>query len=160
MPIMPVSQAIELALQHHRAGRLAQAERVYRHVLEQQPNNSDAVHYLGLLSLQLGRRKDAAIELMNQSIALNPVAAAYHHNLGTVWLAEGRLDQALACLRQAIQLQPDYPEAHVKCGRILHTQGQLDQAIECYQKAVELQPDIDELTRRAWPGPDGKRPLG
>jgi Tfp pilus assembly protein PilF len=42
-----IPQALQLALQHHQANHLQEAEQIYRQVLEVEPNNSDALHLLG-----------------------------------------------------------------------------------------------------------------
>lgn len=54
---------IEIAIQHHQAGRLAEAEKIYRQILAQQPDHPDALHLLGVLAVQAGRL-DAAVDLI------------------------------------------------------------------------------------------------
>ena len=44
---MTPEQQLESALSHHRAGRLAEAERIYREILAIEPNYVDALHLLG-----------------------------------------------------------------------------------------------------------------
>ena len=44
--LIPMTE-IEQALEHHRAGRLQQAEAIYRQMLRQEPNHPDALHLLG-----------------------------------------------------------------------------------------------------------------
>ena len=56
---MTLDRALQLALQHHRAGRLAEAEPIYRQVLARQPDHPDALHLLGLIAHQVGRHADA-----------------------------------------------------------------------------------------------------
>jgi len=53
------AHALLVALQLHRTGRLAEAERVYRELLAREPTNADAAFYLGVLCLEAGR-PDAA----------------------------------------------------------------------------------------------------
>ena len=50
---------LSAALDHHRAGRLPLAERLYRQILLQHPNHADAWHLLGALCLQAGRPGEA-----------------------------------------------------------------------------------------------------
>ncbi|RMD71231.1 MAG: tetratricopeptide repeat protein, partial [Gammaproteobacteria bacterium] len=45
----PSADPIQIALQHHRAGRLAQAEAIYRQILQQNPRHPQALHPLGTL---------------------------------------------------------------------------------------------------------------
>lgn len=137
---MTLQQAIELAQAHHQAGRLPAAESLYRQILQQQPGNATALHYLGLLHHQTGRSV-AAVELMKQAIAADPSVAGFHCNLGTVQRALGQLDQALVSFQKAVELQPDYAEAYCGCGTILAVQGKRDEASRAFRQALVLNPD-------------------
>ena len=77
---MTTQQTFELALQHHQAGRLADAETLYRQILAVQPNHAEALHYLGVLADQLGRH-DLAEELIRRATVLDPNNFAAHFNL-------------------------------------------------------------------------------
>ena len=55
MPQMTIQQALQLAVQHQRAGRLKEAEALYRQVLTREPRNAEALNTLGVLSAQTGR---------------------------------------------------------------------------------------------------------
>ena len=76
-----IDQAMQTALAHHQAGRLAEAEALYRQVLAVQPQNPDALHLLGLIAHQVGRQ-DAAADLIGRAIALRPDDAALYSQLG------------------------------------------------------------------------------
>ena len=60
---MTIAQTLAVAIRHQKAGQLQQAETLYRQILSQQPDNPEALHYLGLIAHQAGQG-DAAIELM------------------------------------------------------------------------------------------------
>jgi protein O-GlcNAc transferase len=59
-----------LAMKHHQAGNLAEAERLYRLILQEDPPHGDALHLLGVLQHQSGRNA-AAVELIQSAIAQN-----------------------------------------------------------------------------------------
>jgi len=136
---MHVDQALNLARQHHQAGRLKEAERLYRQILEVQPANVDALHLLGVVALQCGHAA-GAVELIGKAIALNPHQADFFDHLGAALLALGRWDEAVANLREAIRLNPDYAEAHNNLGCALEPLGRLDEAADCYRRALALKP--------------------
>ena len=143
MPAVTIPQALHLAVQHHQAGRLADAEVLYRQILAVQPNHAEALYHLGLVAHQVGRY-DCAVDLMRRSIALgwnHPVA---HSNLGEALRASGRLADAIAACRRAVGLSPDYPNAHNNLGTALKDHGELDEAIAAYRRALELKPDYPE----------------
>lgn len=67
-PYIPVSQlltaVLQLAAEHHRAGRHAAAASMYREVLELDPRNADALFLLGVLERQMGRPAEARRRLL------------------------------------------------------------------------------------------------
>jgi predicted O-linked N-acetylglucosamine transferase (SPINDLY family) len=138
---MTLEQQLKSGLSHHQAGRLAEAERIYRQVLAQQPDHADALHLLGVLAGGAGRT-DAALELVRRAIAIWPTGASYHCTLGNVLRTRGQLDQACASYRQAIRLRPDFAEAHCNLGNVLKDMRQFDEAIAAFRQAIRLQPDL------------------
>lgn len=137
---MNPEQALHAAVGHHQAGRLAEAEGIYRQILARQPNHPDALNLLGVLAGQLGR-DDAAVELIEKSIAANPAVAEAHFNLGDAYRRTGKLEQALGCLRNALRLKPNFAEAHASLGGTLGMMGRFGEAIAACTTAVRLQPD-------------------
>jgi tetratricopeptide (TPR) repeat protein len=140
---MTLQQQLQSALSHHQAGRLAEAEKVYRQILAQQPDHAEALHLLGVLARQSGH-SDAAVKLIRQAIRLKPDHAAAHGNLGNALKDLGQLDEAVVCYRQAIRLMPDHADAHCNLGNALKDLGQLDEAIASYRHAIRLKPDFAE----------------
>jgi len=140
---MTIPQALQIALQHHQAGRLAEAEALYRQILAAQPNHAGALHLLGVIAHQTGRH-GLAVEWIRWSIALNPDNAAAYSNLGAACGALGQLDDAIASFRRAIELKPDYPEAYYNMGAALRKRGRLDDAVAACRRAIELRPDYPE----------------
>ena len=99
------NRSLEIALEHHRAGRLQEAEARYRQLLSEDPNNPDAAHWLGLLILQSGRAAEA-VPLLEKAVALRPHDAAFQNNLAEAYLRCGRRDEAVAAFDRAIHLDP------------------------------------------------------
>jgi predicted O-linked N-acetylglucosamine transferase (SPINDLY family) len=141
---MTVHQAFEIALQHHRAGRLAEAETLYRQILQVQPNHADALHFLGVIADQSGQH-ELAIEWIRRAIALQPNSPAAHSNLGEAYRALGRLNEAIASYRNALALNPESVEAHNNLGLACVRQGRLDEAIAAYRRALELRPEWPDV---------------
>ena len=137
---MTVQETAESALRHHRAGRTAEAEKLYRQVLAQRPDHADALNLLGVLLHQSGRNAEA-LESIDRSIRLNPQAAVYHNNLGLVLLAEKRFDDAEAAYRRTVELDPSYADAHYSLGWIYQRAGKLDEATRHFQRVLTLRPD-------------------
>ena len=131
------------ALRHHQAGRLAEAERIYRQILAMDAHHADSLHLLGMIEYQAGRH-ELAVEMIRKAIAIDEKQAPWHSNLGTVLQAQGTLDQAAACYRQALALKPDLAEVHINLGNVLLAQGKPDEAVARYERALALQPESAE----------------
>jgi TPR repeat/Glycosyltransferase family 9 (heptosyltransferase) len=134
---MTIQQAFDLALQHHQAGGLTEAEQLYRQILALQPIHISAMHHLGVIACQTGR-SDIGIGLIRQSIALDPNYAEAHNNLGSALTEKSQFDEAIGAYRQAIALKPNYAEAYSNLGLALQAMGQLDEAIGAYRQAIAL----------------------
>jgi predicted O-linked N-acetylglucosamine transferase (SPINDLY family) len=134
-----VEQAFEIAVGHHRAGRLADAERVYRQVLARFPEHAGALHLLGTVALQTGHL-EAAVDLIGRAIALNPEVAEPHCNLGEALRLAGQPARAIVSLRRAVALAPGMAAAHANLGHALKAEGRLDEAVAVYHRAIELDP--------------------
>jgi predicted O-linked N-acetylglucosamine transferase (SPINDLY family) len=138
-----LNEALRIALEHHRAGRLAEAEASYRQILGVRPDHVEAWHFLGVIAHQRGRH-DIAVELIGRAIALDPQNAAAHCNLGEAYRALGRLEEAVVSLRRAVELDPGSPVAHNNLGIALAEQRRLSEAIASYRTAILLQPAFPE----------------
>ncbi|MEP6670408.1 MAG: tetratricopeptide repeat protein [Chthoniobacter sp.] len=137
MATITISQALELAVQHHEAGRLAEAGTIYRQILAVQPDHAEAHHLLGVIAHHEGR-EEAAVELIGRSIRLGWKTGAAFSNLGEAYRGMGRLEEAITAYRDALQLHPDHAAAHYNLGLALHSQGQWGDAITAFRRAIEL----------------------
>jgi tetratricopeptide (TPR) repeat protein len=131
------------AFQLHQAGRLAEAEHLYRQVLAAEPRHADARHLLGVAALQSGRHAEAVVEL-EQAIALNGNQAAYHNHLGIAAASLGRHELALIAFRRAIQLAPNLPDVHFNFANAQREAGDATGAIASFRRAVALKPNYAE----------------
>lgn len=135
-----LKDAFEFATAHHRAGRLEEAERIYRQILSQVPDEPDAFQLLGLIAIDRGRPEEA-VELIGRAVSLKPGVAAYHSYLGIALKSLSRFEEALAAYQKAIRLKPDYADAHYNQGNVLRELGRMDEAVASYRTALELKPD-------------------
>src|SRR5437868_928509 len=68
MPTVTVHDAIDLAIAHQRAGRLDEAEAIYRQILAAVPDQPDTMHLLGTVAYTRGDLP-ATVELISKAIA-------------------------------------------------------------------------------------------
>jgi protein O-GlcNAc transferase len=133
-------EALRSAIQHHQAGRLPEAEALYREVLGRDPDCIDALHYLGVIALQVGQHAVAA-DLVARAAALAPGDPGIHSNLGEIHRHLHRPDEAVASFRRALALDPRHHTALNNLGNILVAQGKLDEAASCFRRALAVKPD-------------------
>src|ERR1700675_1382327 len=119
-------QTFAAAMAHHRAGRLVDAERLYRLACDIDPKNARAFHLLGVVAHQLGR-SDAA-SLVGRAVMLDPDFAEAHNDRGVILVANGLFADALPCFERAVALNPGYAEARNNLGRGLRWLGRIDEA--------------------------------
>ena len=130
-------------VEHHRAGRAAQAEAVYRQILALDPDHAEANHLLGVLAHQHGQL-DRAADLMAKAIARRPGYAEAHNNLGNLLRDQGRRGAAAAAYDQALAIDPGFAMAHSNRGNLFKDQGRLGDAAEAYGRALAIEPDFCE----------------
>ena len=124
---------LEAGLAHHRAGRLDDAQALYRRILERQPGHPGAQHYLGVMALGRGDLAEAA-QLMDRALAQAPDDAEILGNRGVVAANLGE-HAAAAMQRKAIEIAPDFANAHNNLGNALMELGDLACAEQYYRRA-------------------------
>jgi protein O-GlcNAc transferase len=132
-------QALAAAMAHHRAGRLNDAERLYRIVCDSDPQNARAFHLLGVVAHQL-RRPDAA-SLVGRAVMLAPDFAEAHNDRGVILAANGLFAEALPCFEKAVALNPGYHEARNNLGRGLRSLGRIGEALTQFELVQRSMPD-------------------
>ncbi len=136
---MPHQTDLAKARELHKAGRITDAEPVYRRILDGDPRNAEALHLLGLAAHQTGRHKEAAT-LINSALRIDPDCGKYHLNLGCAELALGRLMTAEASFRRALEIDPDDAVAHFNLGNALAAAGKFEDAAKAFREAHAIDP--------------------
>ena len=134
-----------MAVRLHQSGRVAEAERLYRQILQADPRQCDALHMLGVLAMQSGQNQ-MAVELIRQAIAINAWIPAFHNNLGNALKGWGRPQEALAAYGQALRCVPDHTGAHYNLAVTLQDMGRAEEAALSYRRTLATQPQHPEAT--------------
>lgn len=135
-----ISETLAIAFRHHRAGQWEYAEQICRGILDIDPKQPDALHFLGVVALQTGRH-ERAVEFLQEAIRANGAAAILHHQLGAAFRALGRSSEAIASFRRTLQLAPDFAESHRNLAETLREQGNISEAAICFQNVLRLHPE-------------------
>ena len=138
-----VQRLLDGGLGHHRAGRLDEAEVMYRQILEIDSEHADCLNLLGVVATQGGRLEEGAA-LIRRAIAAHAGGVSYYVNLGNIVQAQGELDEAVELYRHALRLRPELLEALVNLANVLMARGDLEESEACYGRALGLNPESAE----------------
>src|SRR5690349_13851842 len=103
---MTPAEALAAAMRHHQAGQLADAERLYAHVLAAEPRNLQALTLSGALAHMAGRQDDA-VALFTRALAVSE-QPDLHYNLGLAHWARGAHGEAIAHWSRSLALNPSF----------------------------------------------------
>lgn len=134
-----VGETLNLALSHHRDGRLQEAEAIYQEILATRPDHPDAFHLLGLVLYQSGRAQDA-LGPLRKAVQIRPASDVYLNSLGAALMESRQCDEAIGYFRRALKLKPDYADALSNLGNALFEKGRYDEAITSCREALRFSP--------------------
>ncbi len=121
-----VQAIFQAAGQHHQNGQLAEAETLYRQVLDAEKRHIGAWHGMAVLLEQQGRRD---------------VSADAHAELGSALIDAARIAEAETAFRKSLELNSEHLPARAHLSLIHWELNRLVEARELAQSVVEKQPD-------------------
>lgn len=130
-------------MDRHRAGKLAEAESLYRRALRLSPGNADAENLLGVAARQRGDLA-AALAHAARAVAAGPDVAVYLGNQGAALAEAGHLAEAIAVLRRSLVLNPEDAISQRNLGLALTAAGQAEAALEPLLRATRQEPVAPE----------------
>ncbi len=133
-------ELLRAAFDLHQAGELKQAQEAYRNVLRLDPENSNALHLLGISYLQLDHPK-MAIELICQAIELCPTVADFYVNLSAAYRATGQFDDALRTVEDGMRYDRESEKLMLSHAETLKFSGRRSEANEVYSQIIDLYPE-------------------
>jgi predicted O-linked N-acetylglucosamine transferase (SPINDLY family) len=143
MQSMTLQQAFDSAIAHQRSGELAEAESLFRQLIEINPANP-AFHYaLFTLFYQCGRM-DEALATLDHALTLRPDEPLFLCMRGDVLGRLRRITESKAAFARSLALQPHNPETHFRLANALAENGNPSDAIVEHRKALALRPDYPE----------------
>jgi Tfp pilus assembly protein PilF len=137
----PQASALEATLHqailHHQAGRLSEAEGLYRGILQVQPDLPGIYNNLGIALKDQGKLEEA-VAVFRQAAAIAPEYATAHSNLGNILFTQGNLAEAEASYRRALALKPDMVDALKNLGLVIVDGGRFADSFALFRRHAEL----------------------
>jgi len=124
----------------HQKGDLKKAKKGYLALLKHLPNNSDVLHGLGILSIQMDHLEEA-IPYLEKAIALKPEDPTLSLHLANAFKMQGLFNKAIQLLEKTIARHPDYLPAYNNMGTLFYAQGKLSDAIFYFETTIQKKPD-------------------
>jgi Tfp pilus assembly protein PilF len=122
-----------------RAGRLPDAERHFRALVERDPKDAQAWRRYGE-ALNLCGRYEAASDALRRAIELDPASAQAHHELASIHMHTRRFAQAAEAFENVVRLLPDNLMPRVNWADALCAAGQPQRAIQAVRSVLERDP--------------------
>lgn len=130
---------LQLGIANYRAGRYAEAERLYRQVLSREPNNPDALHLIGCVYIETGR-VERGVESVRRALQFLPSNAEFYANLATGLNRLNRLEEAVEAYSRSVDLDGTSATVFNDFGKVLEGLGKTAPALAAYAQAVIVDP--------------------
>ena len=140
MNIENIKDTLKKAYEFHKSNKLEEAEKIYRQILEIDPNNFGSNYLLGSLFAQTKNLQEAK-KLLQKALQIDPNYADAHYNLGNVLNELEEIKEAAICFEKSISINPKNTDAHINLGNLLKKIGKIDEAENLYKKAIKINPN-------------------
>ncbi|KAA0684046.1 tetratricopeptide repeat protein [Roseomonas genomospecies 6] len=130
---------LDAAIRLHKSGNHADAEPLYRAVLDREPQNRGALQMLAMLLVQTGRAGEA-VSHFRLVARLDPNGVGGYSNLAAALRMAGQGEAAAACLQRALSLDPAHAASWFNLGNGLKQQEKAAGAARSYGRALRLEP--------------------
>jgi len=119
-------------------------------VIEQNPNNIDALYALGFFWLQTYGDPNKAKDYIDRCVAADPENVSCLDYLATIQLSNQQLDLALQTYRQLMNTNPTNPLYYLRAGRTYANAGNCSMASPWLQQGYQMElereePNLDRL---------------
>ncbi len=113
------------------------AEKAFRQVIDADPNNAEALNYLGYMFADQNIRLQEAQDLIKRALHFEPNNYAFLDSLGWVYYRLNRLEEAEQQLTRSLQLSSKDPTIHDHLGDVYFKQGKIKEAIAQWQSSLK-----------------------
>src|SRR5712671_1153656 len=141
MTVLPQTAELEAVLQtavsHHRAGRLSEAQQLYRDILQVLPDHPVVNNSLGIALKGQGKSSEAEV-VFRRLASVAPDYAPAHSNLGNILFEQGKLAEAEASYRRALAARPDMADALKNLGLVIVDSGRFAESFPWFKRHAEL----------------------
>lgn len=142
----------ELAIFLDKNGEREKSVVEMKRVIEINPDNAEALNYVGYLYAERGEDLDGALKMIEKANQLKPGNGYIIDSLGWIHFKFGNLEKAGFYIRQALKVFPEEPVILEHMGDVVLKQGERGKALQFYRQAVmfgekKRKPNQEEINR-------------
>ncbi len=140
---------------YERQKKFQDAEDLFRKIIKDAPENSNALNYLGYMMADRGENLDEALGMIKKAVDQEPANGAYLDSLGWAYFKLGKYDLAEDNLIKAAQrvmgadptVQEHLGDLYQKTGRLKLAASHWERAVAEWNKTVAPEVDQDALAK-------------
>ena len=137
MTTAELEAVLQTAVSHHRAGRLSEAQQLYRDILQVLPDHPVVNNSLGIALKGQGKSSEAEV-VFRRLASVAPDYAPAHSNLGNILFEQGKHNEAEASYRRALTVNPDMVDALKNLGLVIVDSGRFAESFPWFRRHAEL----------------------
>lgn len=142
---LTVEQALQQGIAAHKAGKLQEAENLYRSILQTQPTNPYANHNLGVLAVSMNK-SEAALPLFESALEVNPNIEQFWISYIDALIKENQFENGRQALEKAkkagfvgdklnaLDVQLIRTSQEQAKGKLLPPQTEIDSMLASYER--------------------------
>ena len=131
---------LQAAFSLHQAGHVDKAANAYREILKGDPNNLQALHYLGVIEATLGNIEQAK-SLMGRSVSSQPQNIQFIENYAAILFQSEDYNAALKICQQGLQLMQSNGALLYISAISLFKLRRLQNSLAQFDKLLSIQPN-------------------
>ena len=133
------AETLTEAARQYQAGNHEAAKDLCEKLVAAEPDNADALNFLGLIDHRAGAHA-AAADWIARALEVEPENAAFHYNLGETLRAREKVDEAIAAYYRALNFDPAFANAYTSIGILCLTRNRLPEAADVLRRATAYRP--------------------
>ena len=137
--LTPYREELVKGLQFQRMNNMKEAEKIYRNVLMQDPDNVDALRLLASIAMR-ARQWGDGVALLEKALRISPDYFQGWMDLGLGLQEQDRLAEALDAFGHAMRINPDKANPHTAAGTATAMAGRHEQSLEFFNEALKRDP--------------------
>jgi len=133
---------------YEKTGRYREAIAEMEKVLKIDPDNAEALNFIGYTYADRGINLEQAEQMIKKALTLKPGSGYIVDSLGWVYFRQERINEAISSLQEAAAALPEDAAIAEHLGDAYAKAGQRDKALDVYRKALKLNSGSDSLRRK------------